>query len=154
MRRRADWQSQGLCREEDKAYLFIEYIDGTSTLSKTQQYEKMRAICDQCPVKADCLSYAVVHEAIGFWGGTSESERRKIRSQNLEVLGYRAAKEGWLEDHHLMSQEVALEAFALVGIVETEPLVPPSPQELEQAHHLLEEAVDLAFDFLDDPGLQ
>lgn len=40
----------------------------------------IQAVCDSCPVRADCLAWAVenrIHH--GFWGGTSERERRRIR---------------------------------------------------------------------------
>jgi hypothetical protein len=36
--------------------------------------------CDRCPVRIECLAYAVLYRARGFWGGTSTQERT--------VLGY------------------------------------------------------------------
>jgi WhiB family redox-sensing transcriptional regulator len=37
-------------------------------------------ICAECPVKVDCLEYAL-SEGVdhGVWGGTSERERRRIQ---------------------------------------------------------------------------
>jgi WhiB family transcriptional regulator, redox-sensing transcriptional regulator len=41
-----------------------------------------KAVCAGCPVKAECLEFAVVNgEAWGVWGGTSERERRRIRRE-------------------------------------------------------------------------
>jgi WhiB family redox-sensing transcriptional regulator len=38
-----------------------------------------RAICDRCPVTAECLEYALANNEVhGCWGGTSERERRKL----------------------------------------------------------------------------
>lgn len=39
-----------------------------------------RALCDACPVKADCAE-AGVYEKFGVWGGLSERERRRLRRQ-------------------------------------------------------------------------
>ena len=39
-----------------------------------------RAVCARCPVRAECLAFAVrngLHD--GIWGGTSERERRAMR---------------------------------------------------------------------------
>ena len=36
-------------------------------------------ICGVCPVKVDCLDYAMeIREPYGIWGGLTESERRTI----------------------------------------------------------------------------
>jgi WhiB family redox-sensing transcriptional regulator len=40
---------------------------------------QLRAICNSCPVKVECLDYALHVRVIGFWGGTSEIERRRLR---------------------------------------------------------------------------
>lgn len=39
-----------------------------------------RAVCAACPVRPDCLEWAITNgEHFGVWGGTSERERRRIR---------------------------------------------------------------------------
>ena len=43
-------------------------------------HEAMR-ICAACPVAAACLAYAVEHNEQGIWGGTTETERRRLRRQ-------------------------------------------------------------------------
>ena len=38
-----------------------------------------RRICADCPVKSECLEYALANgEKFGIWGGLSERERRRI----------------------------------------------------------------------------
>lgn len=37
-----------------------------------------RAVCAGCPVRAECLSYAVGADVLGVWGGTDEHERREL----------------------------------------------------------------------------
>src|SRR5690606_27545378 len=44
--------------------------------------EDAKAICQGCPVRAECLDYAVTTaQKYGIWGGTNERERREIRKQ-------------------------------------------------------------------------
>ena len=44
--------------------------------------EEAKAICQGCPVRAECLDYAVTTaQKYGIWGGTNEQERRQIRKQ-------------------------------------------------------------------------
>jgi len=38
------------------------------------------AICARCPVRAECLDWALrVGEPAGIWGGTTPDERRRLR---------------------------------------------------------------------------
>jgi hypothetical protein len=40
-----------------------------------------KAVCAECPVRQDCLDYAMANdEHYGIWGGLSEKERRRFRS--------------------------------------------------------------------------
>jgi len=43
--------------------------------------EQARTLCRDCPVQADCLAWAVTHNEQGVWAGTTEQQRRAIRSQ-------------------------------------------------------------------------
>jgi WhiB family redox-sensing transcriptional regulator len=45
------------------------------------QIAEAKAVCAACPVRIDCLGYALeTGQDAGVWGGTSEKERREIRS--------------------------------------------------------------------------
>ncbi|MGP7998331.1 MAG: WhiB family transcriptional regulator [Streptosporangiaceae bacterium] len=40
-----------------------------------------KAICHACPVREPCLAWALSHGiSSGVWGGTTDEERRAIRS--------------------------------------------------------------------------
>lgn len=43
-------------------------------------------VCTQqalpCPVREQCLAYALTHAVTGVWGGTDEAERRRWRRRN------------------------------------------------------------------------
>lgn len=47
--------------------------------NKPRQTAKLKEICvNRCPVASECFSYAVIYEESGFWGGTTEKERKSI----------------------------------------------------------------------------
>jgi len=69
----ADWMAQGKCWDMDPAIFFPS--DGIGV-------EAAQRICEECPVKAPCLEYALANRiAHGVWGGASERERQRILRQ-------------------------------------------------------------------------
>jgi WhiB family redox-sensing transcriptional regulator len=69
---RPAWMKRAQCRGEDRA-LFFPALGANAA--------KARAICAICPVRRECLAYALADpESAGVWGGISERERRKLRS--------------------------------------------------------------------------
>lgn len=67
----ATWKAQGACRDVDPRLFFPERGEST---------REAKAVCAGCPVRAECLEYALdQHEHFGIWGGTSERERRRLR---------------------------------------------------------------------------
>lgn len=40
---------------------------------------RARTFCDTCPVRQDCLMWATLHRAEGYWGGTSTYQRNQLR---------------------------------------------------------------------------
>ena len=41
-----------------------------------------KAVCAGCPVRTECLAFALEHPQLqGVWGGTSDAERRELRGR-------------------------------------------------------------------------
>jgi WhiB family redox-sensing transcriptional regulator len=71
-----DWRADGACRTADPD-LFFPVVAGTAG---SKQVAKARQICAGCPVKEQCLDFALrTHEAAGIWGGTTPEERIRVR---------------------------------------------------------------------------
>lgn len=68
------WQRFGACVGANPELWFHE----TNALS----VEAAKAICNRCPVTAECLAYAMGDRRIvGIWGGLTEHERRSLRER-------------------------------------------------------------------------
>ncbi|MFV1989341.1 MAG: WhiB family transcriptional regulator [Acidimicrobiales bacterium] len=50
--------------------------------------EKARKVCATCPMKTQCLEYALANRVDhGVWGGTSERQRRRILKSRRLAAG-------------------------------------------------------------------
>ena len=47
--------------------------------------EILKKICSTCLAKDECLDYSLRYNVQGFWGGTSEFERKQMR-QVLNII--------------------------------------------------------------------
>jgi len=72
------WQRLAACRGTEAAWFFApNYFERRS--EKDAREAKAKAVCGRCPVRADCLEYALrIREPHGVWGGLNEMERRAI----------------------------------------------------------------------------
>jgi hypothetical protein len=65
------WFDKANCKGTDTDSFFIE---------KGEAYPpELKRVCSVCSVKKDCLDFAVKYNTLGFWGGTSEMDRRQMR---------------------------------------------------------------------------
>jgi WhiB family transcriptional regulator, redox-sensing transcriptional regulator len=72
------WRLDALCAETDPEAFFPE--KGGST-------RDAKRVCTGCPVRAECLEFALANdERFGIWGGLSERERRRLRLQRQNSL--------------------------------------------------------------------
>lgn len=66
------WATKGACRGVETSFFYPERGDSTSAI---------KATCRPCPVKGECLRYALeAREKFGTWGGASENDRRRMLS--------------------------------------------------------------------------
>lgn len=65
-----DWQRSAACRDVDSALFF----DGPRSMAVR--------VCQGCPVRRECLEYALAIGAdLGVWGGCAKTERARIAAR-------------------------------------------------------------------------
>ncbi|MFJ9829597.1 WhiB family transcriptional regulator [Streptomyces sp. NPDC101160] len=75
-----DWIENAVCRATDADDLFV---DGAAQ-------NEAKAICTFCPVRTECLAYALDSRIEhGIWGGMTERERRRLLRQRPTVTSWR-----------------------------------------------------------------
>lgn len=68
-----DWSDRAACAGMDQRIFYLE---------RGYSSKEAREICGRCPVRSECLEYALENkESFGLWGGTSERERRAMRRE-------------------------------------------------------------------------
>ncbi|WP_025273766.1 WhiB family transcriptional regulator [Haloglycomyces albus] len=79
-----DWRHEAVCRDEDPELFFPIGDTGPALV----QVEKAKAVCNRCPVREQCLQWALASgQDAGVWGGLSEVERRELkRRSSLQTL--------------------------------------------------------------------
>jgi WhiB family redox-sensing transcriptional regulator len=71
-----DWVHKARCREVDPELFFPIGTTGPAAA----QVESAKAVCMICPVRVECLEWALATgQDAGVWGGLSEEERRALR---------------------------------------------------------------------------
>jgi WhiB family transcriptional regulator, redox-sensing transcriptional regulator len=82
---RPEWMAEALCGQTG-------IDDGTWYPLKGGSTRPAKALCRRCPVRAECLDYALAHdERFGVWGGLSEQERHQLKQlTNRKTLEARA----------------------------------------------------------------
>lgn len=71
---RFGWQEAAACRGEDIGLFFGP--EGERQPERDVRERKAKAVCGRCPVRAECLDYAIAKpERYGIWGGMNEDER-------------------------------------------------------------------------------
>ena len=72
------WRRHATCRDTDPELFFPVGTTGQAL----QQIAKAKSVCCECPVKIECLQFAMeTNQDTGIWGGLSEEERRQIRRE-------------------------------------------------------------------------
>jgi WhiB family redox-sensing transcriptional regulator len=84
------WQYRAACRGEDAEMFFApNYFERKE--EKEQREVQAKTICARCPVRDECLEYALRNrEPHGIWGGLNESERKSLirsRERGMRQVG-------------------------------------------------------------------
>ena len=78
--RRREWRRDAACLGLDQTLFFGVEREGVKGGFDRERIATAKAICGGCPVKEECLDYALyTNERHGIWGGLSFAERRRIR---------------------------------------------------------------------------
>ena len=83
------WQDKSACLTEDPE-LFFPIGNGAPA---QLQAEEAKQVCRGCPVRTECLAWALENGADhGVWGGLDEDERKKVlrKTARKRLLGLAA----------------------------------------------------------------
>ncbi|WP_393063813.1 WhiB family transcriptional regulator [Streptomyces sp. LN549] len=74
-----NWRMHAACREEDPDLFFPIGSTGPALV----QTEDAKAVCRGCPVREECLRWALENgQDAGVWGGLGETERRALKRRS------------------------------------------------------------------------
>lgn len=72
------WHENALCQQTDPESFYPE---------RGYSADYAKTICHRCPVKDECLQWALDHdEQHGVWGGKSEKERRELKRAGRQAV--------------------------------------------------------------------
>ncbi|MGH9188858.1 MAG: WhiB family transcriptional regulator [Acidimicrobiales bacterium] len=70
------WRDESACRGMDANIFFPDSDEDAGPA---------RAVCATCPVRTECLDFALAtRQDDGIWGGLTENERRRVRRRRQE----------------------------------------------------------------------
>lgn len=81
------WQQEAACRGADASHFFApSYFEKRA--EKLAREAIAKALCARCPVRDDCLDFALtVRDPHGVWGGLNEMERRALLRDRARQAG-------------------------------------------------------------------
>lgn len=81
-----EWRDHGVCAQTDPE-AFYPVVGGSTRAAKQ--------VCRGCPVRAECLEYALEHdERFGVWGGLSVPERRRLKLRRVHAEAVQRGRQG------------------------------------------------------------
>lgn len=76
------WTNDAACKGVDPNLFFP--TRGSNSLNGVAK-AAIKQYCNECPVRLQCLDYALVNNEPGIWGGTSQFQRRRMKSLRLRT---------------------------------------------------------------------
>ena len=80
------WQDSAYCRDIADPEIFFP--------ERNVKPREAKLLCAGCPVKADCLEYALLYGLSGVWGGTTDKERKRTPKYRIIDLREDAIESG------------------------------------------------------------
>ncbi|MFE7446120.1 WhiB family transcriptional regulator [Streptomyces chartreusis] len=91
---RESWGERAACRAADPDELFVEGV----------AQNRAKVLCTGCPVRTECLAYALDHRIEhGIWGGMTERERRALLRRRPVVTSWRRLLDAARSDHERLA---------------------------------------------------
>jgi WhiB family redox-sensing transcriptional regulator len=73
-----DWKDRAACHGIEDPDIF--WPPGNTPLVLARYLPKAKRVCNGCPVRAECLAYALATDQLdGIWAGTTPDERHAMR---------------------------------------------------------------------------
>ena len=80
----AEWRLRARCRNTEPATFFAFSEDLSAPLAAKE-------ICSICPVRQECLAYALsTRQPYGVWGGLTAGERRRLVRKTIHLPPFRS----------------------------------------------------------------
>jgi WhiB family redox-sensing transcriptional regulator len=95
------WYKQAACRGKSSDLFFEESV--RSLVLEGKSY------CFRCPVRVECLEFAIARDEIGVWGGMTTAERRRERRRRILSQRHGASKQTQRHPRRTARREVAAE---------------------------------------------
>lgn len=84
-----DWKREAACRDHPNADIFFTEPSAGASRNVLLDYRDALELCASCPVRDDCLDYALRLDLEGIWGGLTTSARRTIKRRLATPKGTR-----------------------------------------------------------------
>ncbi len=96
LRESKTWFNRAACRGTDWS-IFITLGDGDDE----PPYPTLTALayCDRCPVRKECLDYALECDAYGVWGGMTSYQRKQLKRPRPRVCCPGCGARDLISDH-------------------------------------------------------
>jgi len=69
-----EWVKRAKCRD----YPVSMFVFDNQERDSVRRIREAKAICEECPVRSECLDEAIRTGSAGIWGGLTRKERGKI----------------------------------------------------------------------------
>jgi WhiB family redox-sensing transcriptional regulator len=89
------WREQGACNNP-----YVDYTVFFPPYDSPSGNAAAKKICDRCPVKAQCLAWALKYDEMGIWGGTGEADRRAIKRRRVRKTCLSCDSNAIVEENH------------------------------------------------------